>query len=136
MPRQLLYRFSWQVSRSGSRYTVRMNEAQSQRFHHLRQQVLQGVTLAPDAAQELAGYMKLLQAEERALLEPAREAQEARIADTEERIAQLRQLMARREALVTYLRRVNEEVNAERDAISGAFQQLFGTTNAATTSVR
>ena len=105
-----------------------MNETESFRFHSLRGQALRGVALSPDDTRELSEYMARLEAEERDLLKPARDAQEARITDTEARIAELRNLTARREALAAYLRRVNDEVNAERNAINGAFQRLFGTT--------
>ena len=110
-----------------ARYTDRMNETESARFHHLRGQVLRGATLSSAETHELSEYMARLGVEERDLLQPAREAQEARIAEAERRIVELRDLTARREALAAYLRRVNDEVTAERDAINGAFQRLFGT---------
>src|SRR5688572_13131101 len=100
-----------------------MTEAELSRFHLLRQQALHGVVLSPDETRELAGYMVRLEAEEHEQLATARDAQEARIADAEERIAELRRLTVRRAALVAYLRRVNEEVSAESDAINSAFQR-------------
>ncbi len=113
-----------------------MNETESARFHSLRGQALHGVALSPDDTRELFGYMARLEAEERDLLQPARDAQEARIADTEQRIAELRNLTARREALAAYLRRVNDEVTSEREAINGAFLRLFGTPTSTAASVR
>ena len=76
-----------------------MNEIEFARFHALRGQFLRGDTLSPDDTRELSGYRARLEAEESDLLQPARDAQEARIADTERRIVELRNLMARREAL-------------------------------------
>ena len=104
-----------------------MNETESTRFHHLRQQALRGVALSPEATDELSGYMAKLESEERELLQPAHHEQQTRIADTEQRIAELRQLTARREALAAYLRQVEKEVSAESEAIDSAFRRLFGT---------
>lgn len=72
--------------------------------------------------------MARLEAEEQAALRPVHERQEAELAETQRRIVEMRNLIARREALAAYLRRVSEETEAERTAIDAAFRRLMEAT--------
>lgn len=115
----------------GGRYNGGMDEIAQARFHALRQRALQGHSLTEAETAELSQFMAAIEAEEREALRPGREAQEAQLIATERRISELRQLVARREALAAYLRRVLEETNAEREAIDLAFRRLMDTSESA-----
>jgi hypothetical protein len=102
-----------------------MDEATVSRFHQLRGQALRGGVLTAQDTDELAAYMRVLEDEEQETLRPAHADREAHLVQTEQQIFELRQLVARREALAAYLRRVLDETNAERAAIDAAFHRLM-----------
>lgn len=104
-----------------------MDETKRSRFYFLRGKALQGTALTETESEELLELMQILENEEHELLRPARETREAQLAETERQVVELRKLIARREALVSRLRRVQEEADAEREAINTAFHRLIGT---------
>ena len=101
-----------------------MNDAERTRFHTLRQRELRGDTLTPDEAAELSTFLAALDAEESALLTPARAVRDAEIARLDAQIAAMQTLVMRRETLAARLRQTAQEADAERDAIDAAFRKL------------
>ena len=102
-----------------------MNENERARFHALRLRELAGEPLTPEETGELAGYIAAIEAEEADALHASQEERARRIAVLDKRITEMRSLVARREALAQHLRRVQQEVDAECEAIDTAFRQLL-----------
>ncbi len=104
-----------------------MNEIELARFHDLRRRDLAGDAFTADESRELIKYVALLENEERVALQAAHDERESQIATLDEQVVRMRSLIARREALAEYLRRIAQEVDAEREAIEVAFRQLIVT---------
>lgn len=85
-----------------------------------------------EESRELAQYIVVVESEESASLQSSRDEREAHIVILDEQVARMRSLVARREALAEYLRRVAQEVDAAREAIDTAFRQLIVTAEPST----
>lgn len=112
-----------------------MTETERIRFHSLRHSELVGEALTAENSRELLGYIAMLEEEESNALRTATADRESQIAVLDERVARMRSLVARREALAEYLRRIAQEVDAERVAIDAAFRQLIVANEPSATSL-
>jgi hypothetical protein len=112
-----------------------MSEQERTRFRELRLRHLNRETLTTAEQSELAHYMAIVEQEEAEALRASQERQEARIAALERHAVELRELIARRQALAEYLRRVRDETAREQAEIDAAFERLLTSSDPSLPSV-
>lgn len=102
------------------------NPAERTRFAFLRQREFDNQPLTEDETAELHAFAQRIEDAERLALQTDKQRSEQRAAERDRHATALRELIARREALVAHLRQVAQEADEERAAIDAAFQNLVG----------